>query len=49
MKWYGLSDGLGVELVFLSVGEVGGILVVGVKSVEIKRNTPCEGDLLEHN
>lgn len=31
------------------MGEVGGILGVGVKSVEIKRNTHCEGDLLEHN
>ena len=30
------------------MGEVGGILGVGVKSVEIERNTHCEGDLLEH-
>ncbi len=30
------------------MGEVGEMLGVGVQSVEIKRNTPCEGDLLEH-
>jgi len=30
------------------VGEVDGISGVGVKSVEIRRNTDCEGDLLEH-
>ncbi len=31
------------------MGEVDGISGVGVKSVEIRRNTDCEGDLLEHN
>ena len=31
------------------MGEVGGILGVGVKSVEITKNTHCEGDLLELN
>ena len=30
------------------MGEVDGISGVGVKSVEIRRNTNCEGDLLEH-
>ncbi len=31
------------------MGDVVGIFGVGVKAVDIKRNTHCEGDLLEHN
>ncbi len=49
MKSYGLTIELHLKLLVLSMGEVGGILGVGVKYVEIKRNTHCEGDLLEHN
>ncbi len=49
MKSSGLTIELHLKLLFESMGEVGGILGVGVKSVEIKRNTHCEGDLLEHN
>ncbi len=45
----GLTRELLLKLSDLSEVEVGGILGVGVKSVEIKRNTHCEGDLLEHN
>ncbi len=49
VKSEGLTQELHVKVVLWSMGAVGGILVVGVKSVEIKRNTHCEGDLLEHN
>ncbi len=49
MKSYGLTIELDLKLLFYGMGEVGGILGVGVKSVEIKTNTHCEGDLLEHN
>ncbi len=49
MKSYGLTIERHLELLFKSMVEVGGIRGVGVKSVEIKRNTHCEGDLLEHN
>ncbi len=49
MKDYGLTIDVQLKLLFWSRGEVGGILGVEVKSVEIKRNTHCEGDLLEHN
>ncbi len=49
MKGYGLTRELHLKLLFLSRGEVGGILGVGVKSVEIKRNTDGGGDLLDHN
>ncbi len=49
MKSYGLTIELHMKLLFLGIGKVGGILGVGVKAVEIKRNTHCEGDLLEHN
>ncbi len=38
-----------LKLLYQSMGGVVGILGVGVKSVEIKRNTHCEGALLEHN
>ncbi len=49
MKSYGLTIEMHLKCLLKSMGEVGGILGVGVKSVEIKRNTHCEGDLLEHN
>ncbi len=49
MKSYCLTIELHLKLLFERMGEVGGILGVGVKSVEIKRNTHGEGDLLEHN
>ena len=46
------SNGSTVELlsklVTWNMGEVDGIGGVGVKSVDITRNTDCEGDLLEH-
>ncbi len=45
---YGLTIELHLKLLLSGMGEEGGILGVGVKSVEIKRNTNCEGDLLEH-
>ena len=48
VKSCSLTTELHLKLLLWSVGEVGGILGVGVKSVEIKRNTHCEGDLLEH-
>ena len=48
MKSCSLTTELHLKLTIESMGEVGGILGVGVKSVEIKRNTHCEGDLLEH-
>ncbi len=49
VKALGSTEELQPKLDFLSIGEESGILGVGVKSVEIKRNTHCEGDLLEHN
>ncbi len=49
VKSSGLNIGLHLKLLFSSMGEVGGILGVGVKAGEIKRNTHCEGDLLEPN
>ncbi len=49
MKSNGLAKELNLKLLFLSMGEVGGILGVGVKSVAMKRNSPCAGNLLEHN
>ncbi len=48
VKGCGLTIELHLKLLLLSMGEVGGILGVAVKSVEIKRNTHCEGDLLDH-
>ncbi len=49
MKSYGLTIDMRLKPYIESMGEVGVILGVGVKSVEIKRNTQCEGDRLEHN
>ncbi len=46
---YGLTLELHLKLLLCGLEEVGGILVVGVKSVDIKRTTHCEGDLLQHN
>ena len=49
MKSYGLTIELLGKLIIESEGEADGIGGVGVKSVEITRNTHCEGDLLELN
>jgi hypothetical protein len=40
--------GLPPKLLNLRVGEVDGIAGVGVKSVNIGKNTKCESFLLEH-
>ncbi len=48
VKSRGLTPEVHLKLRGLSMGEVGGILGVGVKSVDIKRNTHCEGGLLDH-
>ena len=49
MKSNGLTVKLLGKLIIESKGEADGILGVGVKSVEIKKNTHCESDLLELN
>ncbi len=49
VKSLGSTEELQPKLDILSVGEESGIPSVAVKCVEIKRNTHCEGDLLEHN
>ena len=48
MKSYGLTIELLEKLIVSSMEEEDGISGVGVKSVDITRNTESEGDLLEH-
>ncbi len=45
----GFTEELQLKLMFLSVGEVRGMPGVAVKCVDIRRNTSCEGDLLDNN
>ena len=47
VKAYGSTVELHPKLSVLSLGEVSGISCVGVKSVEITRNTESEGNSLE--
>ncbi|EIA89175.1 hypothetical protein cco71_09103 [Campylobacter coli 317/04] len=49
MKSNGLTIKLLGKLIVWSEGEADGIGGVGVKSVDITKNTHCEGDLLELN
>ncbi len=46
VKSLGLTEELQLKLIFLSVGEESGIPSVGVKSVDIRRNTDSVGRLL---
>ncbi len=48
-KSLGQTGDLKPELVIWSVGEESGIPSVGVKSVDIRRNTGGEGDFLDDN
>ena len=47
VKAHGSTVELHSKLYDLSVGGVSGILGVAVKCVDIKKNTGCEGGLLE--
>ena len=49
MKYRGLTPGLHLKLLVLSVGEVSGIPSVAVKCVDIRRNTSGEGGFLDDN
>ena len=49
MKSMGLTHKLLLKLLFLSIGEAGGIPSVAVKCVDIRRNTSGEGGLLDDN
>ena len=49
MKAHGLTVELHLKLEGLSTGEGGGIPGVGVKSVDIGRNTSGEGGRLDRN
>ena len=49
MKFRGLTSGVHLKLMFLSVGEESGIPSVAVKCVEIGRNTSGEGGFLDDN
>ena len=49
VKSLGLTEELQLKLLFLSVGEESGIPSVGVKGVDIMRNTGGEGDFLDRN
>ncbi len=46
VKYCSLTTELRLKLALLRMGEIDGILGVGVKSVEIKKKTHCEGDLV---
>jgi hypothetical protein len=48
VKFSGSTGELLLILINSRMGEVSGIAGVGVKSVNIGRNTKCEGSLLEH-
>ena len=47
VKSYGSTIELLLKLITWNEGEADGISGVGVKSVDITRNTDCESDLLE--
>ncbi len=47
MKSYGLAIAIQLKLLVWSMRKVGGMRSVGVKCVEIERNTHREGTLLE--
>ena len=49
VKYQGLTLGVHLKLLFLSVGEESGIPSVAVKCVEIRRNTSGEGGFLACN
>ena len=49
VKFFGSTGEPPWILADLRVGEVSGIAGVGVKSVNIGRNTKCKGSLLEHS
>ncbi len=49
VKSLGLTEGLQLKLIFLSVGEESGIPSVAVKCVDIRRKTSGEGDFLDNN
>ena len=49
MKSTGSTRELHLKLLFLSIGEAGGIPRVAVKCVEMGRNTSGEGGLLDDN
>ena len=49
MKYRGLTSGLHLKPVLLSVGEESGIPSVAVKCVDIRRNTGGEGGFLDDN
>ncbi len=49
VKSIGLTEELHLKLIFLSVGEEGGIHSVAVKCVDIRQNTSGEGDFLDNN
>ena len=49
MKYRSLTAGMRWELLSLSYGEGAGIPGVGVKSVDIRKNTDGEGKLLADN
>ena len=49
MKSHGSTMEVHLILLRLSTGEVGGILGVEVKFVDIKRNTGGEGESLDHS
>ena len=49
VKSMGLTHELLLKLLFLSIGEAGGIPSVAVKCVDIRRNTSGEGGLLDDN
>ncbi len=48
-KSLGFTEELQLKLIFLSVGEEGGIPSGAVKCVDIRRKTSGEGDLLDNN
>ena len=49
VKSLGSTEELQLKLVFLSIGEAGGIPCVAVKCVDIRKNTSGEGGLLDDN
>ena len=49
VKSLGSTQKLLLKLLFLSIGEAGGIPSVAVKCVDIRRNTSGEGGLLDDN
>ncbi len=49
VKSLGLTEEVQLKLIFVSVGDESGISSVGVKCVDIRRNTSGECDFLENN